>query len=229
MENKKKYIIISSIGAIVIALAIIVVLVILNNKESKVDISMLNGLINEKYEITNSNIEERVLELNIESDNLDTDNLKKLGNSIVTKIKDNRWKIRAVTINIFEDGKSNEENKFYSEGLKNRINVSINVGDISISEFKKVEGNKIDNIVIDDMNRRYYSIEDNKLIIKLEAEDINEENAMTKMKEYIDTFKSLNPNLGDKEIEVRVNEFYKIGFATSSDSDVMEISRTEKF
>lgn len=229
MENKKKYIIISSIGAIVIALAIIVVLVILNNKESKVDISMLNGLINEKYEITNSNIEERVLELNIESDNLDTDNLKKLGNSIVTKIKDNRWKIRAVTINIFEDGKSNEENKFYSEGLKNRINVSINVGDISISEFKKVEGNNIDNIVIDDMNRRYYSIEDNKLIIKLEAEDINEENAMTKMKEYIDTFKSLNPNLGDKEIEVRVNEFYKIGFATSSDSDVMEISRTEKF
>ena len=95
--------------------------------------------------------------------------------------------------------------------------------------IKLSDNNNIDNIVIDDMNRRYYSIEDNKLIIKLEAEDINEENAMTKMKEYIDTFKSLNPNLGDKEIEVRVNEFYKIGFATSSDSDVMEISRTEKF
>lgn len=229
MENKKKYIIISSISAIVIALVIIVALVVLNKKEVKIDTSILNDLIDKKYEITNSDIKERVLELNIESDNLDTDNLKKLGNSIVTKIKDNRWKIRAVTINIFEDGKSNEENKFYSEGLKNRINVSINVGDISISEFKKVEGNNIDNIVIDDMNRRYYSIEDNKLIIKLEAEDINEENAMTKMKEYIDTFKSLNPNLGDKEIEVRVNEFYKIGFATSSDSDVMEISRTEKF
>ncbi|CDM67945.1 hypothetical protein CM240_0780 [Clostridium bornimense] len=229
MENKKKYIIISSIGAIVIALAIIVVLVIVNNKESKIDISILNGLINEKYEITNSNIEERVLELNIESNNLDTDNLKNLGNSIATKIKDSGWKIRAVTINIFEDGKSNDDNKFYSEGLKNRINLSINVGDISISEFKKVESNNIDNIVIDDMNRRYHSIENNKLIIKLEAEDINEENAMTKMKEYIETFKSLNPNIGDKEIEVRVNEFYKVGFATSSDSDIMEISRTEKF
>lgn len=229
MENKKKYIIISSIGTIVVALAIIVTLVVLNNKETKVDISMLNGLINEKYEITNSSIEERVLELNIESSNLDTDNLKKLGNSIVTKINDNGWKIRAVTVNIFEDGKSNEENKFYSDGLKNRINMSINVGDISISEFKKVEGNNIDNIAIDDMNRRYHSIEDNKLIIKLEAEDINEENAMTKMKEYIDTFKLLNPNIGDKEIEVRVNEFFKVGFAASSDSDVMEISRTEKF
>lgn len=229
MENKKKYIIISSISAIVIALVIIVALVVLNKKEVKIDTSILNDLIDKKYEITNSDIKERVLELNIESDNLDTDNLRQLGNSISNKVKDNGWKIRAVTINIFEDGKSNEENKFYSEGLKNRINVSINVGDISISEFKKVEGNNIDNIVIDDMNRRYYSIEDNKLIIKLEAEDINEENAMTKMKEYIDTFKSLNPNLGDKEIEVRVNEFYKIGFATSSDSDVMEISRTEKF
>ena len=52
---------------------------------------------------------------------------------------------------------------------------------------------------------------------------------LPKIKEYIDTFKSLNPNIGDKEIEVRVNEFYKIGFAASSDSDVMEISRTEKF
>lgn len=229
MENKKKYIIISSISAIVIALVIIVALVVLNKKEVKIDTSILNDLIDKKYEITNSDIKERVLELNIESDNLDTDNLRQLGNSISNKVKDNGWKIRAVTINIFEDGKSNEENKFYSEGLKNRINVSINVGDISISEFKKVEGNNIDNIVIDDMNRRYYSIEDNKLIIKLEAEDINEENAMTKIKEYIDTFKSLNPNLGDKEIEVRVNEFYKIGFAASSDSDVMEISRTEKF
>ena len=66
-------------------------------------------------------------------------------------------------------------------------------------------------------------------MIKLESEDINEENAMTKIKEYIDTFKELNPNIGDKEIEVRVNEFNKVGFAASSDSDIMEISKTEKF
>ena len=79
------------------------------------------------------------------------------------------------------------------------------------------------------MNRRYHSMDDNKLVIKLESEDINEENAMTKIKEYIDTFKELNPNIGDKEIEVRVNEFNKVGFAASSDSDIMEISKTEKF
>lgn len=229
MENKKKYIIISSISAIVIALVIIVALVVLNKKEVKIDTSILNDLIDKKYEITNSDIKERVLELNIESDNLDTDNLRQLGNSISNKVKDNGWKIRAVEVNVFQDGKSNKDNEFYSEGLKNRINISINVGDISISEFKKVEGYNIENVAIDDMHRRYHSIEGNKVIIKLEAEDINEENAMTKIKEYIDTFKSLNPNIGDKEIEVRVNEFYKIGFAASSDSDVMEISRTEKF
>ncbi|MBU5315067.1 hypothetical protein KQI30_02100 [Clostridium bornimense] len=229
MENKKKYIIISSIGVVVVALAMVVSLVVLKDKESKIDIGSLNKLVNEKYKITNSIIEERVLNLDIESNNLDTDSLRELGNTIMAKVKDNGWKIRTVNVNVFEDGKSNEENKFYSEGLKNRISVSINVGDVSVSEFKKVEESNVDNITIDDMNRRYHSMDDNKLVIKLESEDINEENAMTKIKEYIDTFKELNPNIGDKEIEVRVNEFNKVGFAASSDSDIMEISKTEKF
>ena len=81
MENKKKYIIISSIGVVVVALAMVVSLVVLKDKESKIDIGSLNKLVNEKYKITNSIIEERVLNLDIESNNLDTDSLRELGNT----------------------------------------------------------------------------------------------------------------------------------------------------
>lgn len=229
MENKKKCMIISSIGVVVVALAIMVSLVVLNKREVKIDISVLNNLVGEKYKIIDDNIKDRVLELNIESNDLTTNNLKDLGHNILDKIKNSGWDIRTVSVNVFQAGKTNKNNNFYSEGLKNRINIYINVGDVSISEFKNVESNNVDNITIDDMNRKYYYIEGDKLVIKLESEDINEENAMRKIKEYIDTFKSLNPNILDKEIEVRVNEFYKIGFAASSNSDVLEVSKTEKF
>ena len=121
MENKKKYIIISSISAIVIALVIIVALVVLNKKEVKIDTSILNDLIDKKYEITNSDIKERVLELNIESDNLDTDNLRQLGNSISNKVKDNGWKIRAVEVNVFQDGKSNKDNEIGRASCRERV------------------------------------------------------------------------------------------------------------